>query len=313
MKRIERFAIVAALVMAMALCACASSTPSTQGSRQASGQGPETTQAQSSAPSSQQDEGESAQAAPAAQGPGQTDGGSVQFESQAGGGEFSARTRTWAVIGDSLTDDTFRAKTKYYDYVSQDLGCTVVNYGKMGTGYMANVDGDSFCTRVDAMSLEDVDCVTIFGSFNDLGKGYELGTADDEGTYSIGGCMNRTIDKLVAKNPDLKIGIVTPTPWRTNFSYTVDGEGSFDTVTSYDCEAYVELLKDVARRHRLPVLDLYETCGLDPDDEQVRDRLFNYKGKKDEGGVHPNSDGHKFMYPLWREFVKTLLPSDAVG
>ena len=225
---------------------------------------------------------------------------------------FTAQSRTWAVLGDSLTDNTFRAKTKYYDYVAQDLGCVVVNYGKLGTGYMDPVGGDTFYNRVDQMDLADVDCLTIFGSFNDLGKGYSLGTEYDEGIDTIGGCMNLTIEKLIAKNPAMKIGIATPTPWRTNFSYTTEGEGSFSTITRYDCDAYVELLKDVAKRHRLPVLDLYETWGIDPDDEQMRQMYYVYNGKMDEGGVHPNSDGHKFMYPQWREFVESLLPSDAV-
>ena len=225
---------------------------------------------------------------------------------------FPAQNRTWIVLGDSLTDDTFRAKTKYYDYVAQDLGCTVVNCGMTGTGYMTPTDGDAFCDRVDNIDVSNADCLTIFGSFNDLGKGFYLGSAYDETTDTIGGCMNITIEKLVAKNPSLRIGIVTPTPWRTNFSYNDDGTASFETVSRYDCDAYVELLKEVAKRHRLPVLDLYETCGLDPDNEQVRELYFTYNGKTDEGGVHPNSEGHKLMYPQWREFVLTLLASDNV-
>ena len=216
------------------------------------------------------------------------------------------------MLGDSLTDNTFRAKKKYYDYVAQDLGCTVVNHGKVGTGYMTPTNGDAFHDRVDDIDVSDADCLTIFGSFNDLGKGYYLGSAYDETPDTIGGCMNLTIEKLKDKNPALRIGIVTPTPWRTNFSYNEDGSASFVTVSREDCDDYVELLKEVAKRHRLPVLDLYETCGLDPDDEQTRELFYTYNGKMDEGGVHPNSAGHKLMYPQWREFVKTLMASDAV-
>lgn len=221
-------------------------------------------------------------------------------------------TRTWIVLGDSLTDDTFRTKTKYYDYVAQDLGCTVVNCGEMGTGYMTPTGGGAFYDRVDDIDVSNADCLTIFGSFNDLGKGYYLGSAYDETEDTIGGCMNLTIEKLVAKNPALRIGIVTPTPWRTNFSYNEDGSASFYTITRSDCDEYVALLKDVAKRHRLPVLDLYETYGLDPDNEQVRELYYTYNGKMDEGGVHPNGEGHKLMYPMWREFVKTLMASDVV-
>lgn len=226
--------------------------------------------------------------------------------------EFPAKTRTWIVLGDSLTDDTFRAKEKYYDFVAQDLGCTVVNCGEAGTGYMTPTDGHAFHDRVDSIDTSNADCLTIFGSFNDLGKGYYLGSVYDETTDSIGGCMNLTIEKLIDKNPSLKIGIVTPTPWRTYFSYNEDGTASYETVSRADCDAYVDLLIEVAKKHRLPVLNLYETFGLDPDDEQVRKLYFTYNGKTDEGGVHPNSDGHKYMYPQWREFVKTLLATDNI-
>ena len=242
----------------------------------------------------------------------QTSEESFQQEPKEPDYEFPAQSKTWIVLGDSLTDDTFRAKTKYYDYVAQDLGCTVVNCGKVGTGYMTPTDGNAFHDRIDNIDVSDADCLTIFGSFNDLGKGYYLGSSYDESPDTIGGCMNLTMEKLIAKNPSLRIGIVTPTPWRTNFSYNEDGSASFETVSRADCDAYVALLKEIAKKHRLPVLDLYETCGLDPDSEQVRDLYYNYNGKTDEGGVHPNSEGHKLMYPQWREFVKTLLASDNV-
>ena len=251
------------------------------------------------------------------QAPGQSSSQASQASQGSESGEaadigFSARTKTWVVLGDSLTKKYFRAKTAYYDYVAQDLGCTVVNYGESGTGYKERSRTEPFYERVDRMDLSGADCLTIFGSFNDVGKGYALGSSYDETTDTIGGCMNLTIKKLIAKNPGLRIGIVTPTPWRTGYSYTQDGEGNFYGTTRYECDSYVALLKEVAKRYRLPVLDLYETFGLDPDNDEILKRFYTEDGRTDEGGVHPNSEGHKFMYPMWREFVKTLMPSDAV-
>ena len=184
---------------------------------------------------------------------------------QASNADFSAHTKTWVVLGDSLTKKYFRAKTAYYDYVAQDIGCTVVNYGESGTGYKECSRTEPFYERVERMDVSDADCLTIFGSFNDLGKGYALGSAYDETSDTIGGCMNLTIQNLINKNPGLRIGIVTPTPWRTNYCYTPQGEANYYGTTRYECDAYVDLLKEVAKRHRLPVLDLYQTFGLDPD------------------------------------------------
>ena len=221
--------------------------------------------------------------------------------------EVPAPAKTWAVLGDSLTEKNFCAATSYYDYVADDLGCAVVNYGVSGTGYKEKGGDQPFYQRVDAMELDDIDCLTIFGSFNDLGKGFPLGTADDSTDDTIGGCMNLTIQALLAKNPGLKIGIATPTPWRTLEDYEPGEDGYDHAIPQADCDAYVALLKEVAAKYRLPVLDLYGTFSLDPNNAEVRDRYYTENGTLDSYGIHPNSEGHKFMYPAWREFVKTLM------
>lgn len=214
--------------------------------------------------------------------------------------------KKWVLLGDSLTEKTYSAKTAYYDYVAQDINCKVANYGKSGTGYKEPCYNEPFYQRVDMMDLSNADCVTVFGSFNDLEKGYTLGAASDTTTATIGGCMNLTIQKLKAKNPSLKIGIVTPTPWRTNYGPSGRDEWPY-AITREECDEYVALLKAVAKRHGLPVLDLYEDFPVDPNDPEVRRRYYTEDGILDDAGVHPNSEGHKLMYPLWREFVLDLM------
>ncbi len=217
---------------------------------------------------------------------------------------------TWVVLGDSLTGDNPKSHMKrYYDYVAEDLGCTVVNKGEGGTGYKSPGWSASFYDRAKTMDLDGVDCLTIFGSFNDLGKGYDLGTANDETLDTIGGCMNLTIKELIHKAPTVRIGIVTPTPWKTNLAFNAEGEALENGTSREECNEYVRLLKKVANKYRLPILDLYETCGFNPDDQQVREVLYATGGEIDQNGVHPGEEGHRFMYPAWREFVKTLMPS----
>ena len=211
------------------------------------------------------------------------------------------------MLGDSLTEKTSMAKTAYYDYVAEDLGCEVVNYGKCGTGYKAHGGDEPYYERVPMMDVSDADCLTIFGSFNDIGKGFPLGTVDDETTDTVGGCMNLTIQALYEKNPRLKIGIVTPTPWRTQESYDPGEDGYDRAYTAEEHDTYVKLLKQLAKKYRLPVLDLYETYGIDPNREEARKLYYEEDGILDDAGVHPNSEGHRFMYPMWREFVKTLM------
>lgn len=221
--------------------------------------------------------------------------------------ENADQPKKWVLLGDSLTEKNFRASVSYYDYVSEDLGCEVVNYGVGSTGYMEAGLDEPFYQRVSRMDVSDADCVTIFGSFNDLGKGFPLGSADDETADTIGGCMNITIRSLKDANPSVPIGIVTPTRWRTGYGFVADGSESYDAITPDECDAYVALLREVAERNGLPVLDLYVEYGLDPDDEETRLVYYTEDGLTDDSGVHPNSEGHYLMYPAWREFVRSLM------
>ena len=58
----------------------------------------------------------------------------------------------------------------------------------------------------------------------------------------------------------------------------------------------------IANLHNIPVLDLYNYSGLDPNLDDMLYNFYNENGVQDKG-VHPNSKGHKFMYPLWKSFL----------
>ena len=215
-------------------------------------------------------------------------------------------SKTWIIMGDSLSAKTFRADTAYYYYVQKDLRCKVINYGKNGIGYKESGQKEPFYEQVDEIDLSDGDCLTIFGSFNDIGKNFELGSSDDITEETIGGCMNLTIRKILASNPSLRVGIVTPTPWLTNFAFDPDGEQNFSGTSREECDAYVSLLIAVAEKYNLPVLDIYHEFELNPDDPDTRAQYYIENGHEDVG-VHPNSEGHRIMYPLWKPFVEDLL------
>ena len=215
-------------------------------------------------------------------------------------------SKTWIIMGDSLSAKTFRADTAYYDYVQKDLRCKVINYGKNGIGYKESGQKEPFYEQVDEIDLSDGDCLTIFGSFNDIGKNFELGSSDDITEETIGGCMNLTIRKILASNPSLRVGIVTPTPWLTNFAFDPDGEQNFSGTSREECDAYVSLLIAVAEKYNLPVLDIYHEFELNPNDPDTREKYY-VENEREDVGVHPNSEGHRIMYPLWKPFVEDLL------
>ena len=233
------------------------------------------------------------------------EGKSADFSPADQGRQFAGKT--WIALGDSITEKNFRANLSYYDYVIDDLGCEVVNYGKSGTGYKEAGPFEPFYERVSQMDLSNADCLTVFGSFNDLGKGYDLGTANDETTDTIGGCMNLTMQRLRDAKPGMPFGVATPTRWLTGVVYTKDGKIDRSGTTREECDAYVKLLKEVAARYGFPVLDLYEEYSVDPDSEEHQNLYFTEDGVKDSAFVHPNSEGHKLMAPLWKDFVVELM------
>ncbi len=220
---------------------------------------------------------------------------------------FDISSVKWILIGDSLTDKTMAAQISYYDFVQKDFQCEVVNCGRSSTGYMIAPDYETFYQRIDLIDFTDADVVTIFGSFNDLGRGFAFGTAEDEGTDTIGGCMNTTIEKIREKAPDIRIGIATPTPWNLGAGYdSIKDAVVYWGVSQEDCDHYVSLLMEVAARHDVPVLDLYHAGLFDPNSDTDRAQYFNENGIQDPG-IHPNSMGHYLMAPLWKDFLLGLL------
>ena len=215
--------------------------------------------------------------------------------------KISNKNITWVAFGDSLTEYNFRAKYHYFDYVAKDLSLNIINLGVSGTGYKEDGGSEAFYKRIEK-SIENLefDILTIFGSFNDLGKGYTLGEPTDSTSKTICGCINLTIETFKKIKPLNKIALVTPTIWRDGVYY-----GDFD-VRREDLDDYVESLLQIAKLKRIPILDLYHNSGLDPNNNEVLDKFYKEDGVQDKG-VHPNSLGHKFMYPMWREFIKQFI------
>lgn len=215
--------------------------------------------------------------------------------------ERRPKEKIWCVVGDSLTEKSNRAEFAYYDYISKDLNLKVINKGSSGTGYKRP---EPFYTRIANMT-ETFDVLTIFGSFNDINPSAELnypyGTATDTTTDTLGGCMNKAIDNFYTKYPLGKIGLITPTPWAEYYNNSL--------IDSTRMENYVSLILEIGKRRGIPVLDLYHSSGLRPWNSAVIAEYYTENGIVDSG-VHPSSKGHKFFYPLVREFVKGLISTD---
>lgn len=201
--------------------------------------------------------------------------------------------KKWIAFGDSLTDYNQRTLSHYFDYIKEQTGITVLNYGVSGTGYKRKHDEDlSFYQRISEID-EDFDVITIFGSGNDLGAGVELGTSSDAGTDTLCGAINTTIDNLFKKYPLANLGIVTPTPW--------DG---YKPGNNNSMEKYSNAIVEICKNRGIPCLDLYHCSGLRPWDAEYKKLAYS---KDEGGGTHPDETGHAVIAPRFEAFLDSLL------
>lgn len=209
-------------------------------------------------------------------------------------GNLIGSGKVWIAFGDSITERNGYASERYCDYIAEELGLNLLNYGESGSGFLRS---DPYYARIQRMD-EDFDVMTVMGSFNDLNPAYglPLGVPTDSETSTLCGAMNAAVNAFYTKYPDQKLAFITPIPWRNYYNSSL--------CESTEMENYANAMKAVAARNGIPCLDLYHESGLRPWLESHR--ALYYKNDL-TNGVHPSSEGHKYVAPLIRGFVQSLL------
>lgn len=209
----------------------------------------------------------------------------------------------WAVAGDSWSAEN-DVLHKYHYYISQELGLSVINTARSGTGWKKKADENrAFCDRVNSIPL-DAGLVTILGSGNDCQAVHngELGTPSDQWdstldpltNNTICAYINHTLDLINARVPLAKLGVIAPGPWSGYPTYVADN----------DMEQLVQALKSICLLRGIPFLDLYHSSGLRPWDANQNSLFVENDASTN---THPNDAGQLFMSPVIREFIKSLL------
>lgn len=222
------------------------------------------------------------------------------------------KNKKWCAIGDSITEENFRAEKHYWSYIAEETGITVINKGISGTGYKQYLP---FYERIlDSQFPTDCDVITMMGGINDV-VGWEnelpIGEITDSDNSTICGCVNLAIDAIESKYPIYApLGIVSPVPADVDLSVFPDANFPRQIPSLPDCrlEELTIKLEQICKRRGYPFLDLFHTSGLRPDNEQAKQALFKpAEGYGEADGLHPNSDGHKLFYRKYLEFIKTIL------
>lgn len=196
-------------------------------------------------------------------------------------------------IGDSITEGVGAscAENRYTDVFARQFGAKVNNYGISGSRIarqsvvtQERLDRD-FCMRLPEMD-ENADAVVVFGGTNDYGHGdAPLGVPQDRDESTFYGACHVLMSGLLERYPGKPVVILTPLHRLDEDNPRGDGSKPRSIAP---LSAYRKILMEVAEYYALPVLDLYATSGIQPNNPVSRERLC-------PDGLHPNDAGHALL------------------
>lgn len=139
---------------------------------------------------------------------------------------------------------------------------------------------------------EDADIIVVFGGTNDqLHGNAPIGKLGDKTSETFYGALYVLISGLKIRFPNSVIVFMTPIHRFEDFKR--------NTATGENLERYVNIIKEVASYYNLLVLDLFNECEIQPNDEKNKKLLC-------PDGIHPNESGHKIIAKHLTEFLKML-------
>ncbi len=210
-------------------------------------------------------------------------------------------------FGDSITEGHGVAdieNNRYDNIVKKRCNLkTVHNYGIGGTRIAhQSVASEkprydlSFCGR--AYNLDpNADITVVFGGTNDYGHGdAHFGELKDKTPSTFCGAVDFLINILMELYPKMKFIFMTPAR-REGDEYP--SNCSMKKKDARPLKEYTEVIKAKGKEYGIPVLDLYENLGLNPNDEQVKNIYV-------PDGLHFNDEGHKIIAECLIDFMKSL-------
>lgn len=219
---------------------------------------------------------------------------------------FPWSDKKWACLGDSTTvkNSVQTPDGKYYDYVKMATGIQPTIFGEEQSGYLKG--NSSFYRLAGDINFSDYDVVTIFGGFNDLASA-DIGEVTDKlsinGTGTICGAINSTLDRILSSNPTIQICLVTPTP---------NGEPGEIEKQDENKVNYVNAIIEICHYRGIPCLDLFHNSNLHPELDAVvskeERKIFtneNSDGSMDR--INFGSAGHKLIAPRFKAMLDTLI------
>ncbi len=187
-------------------------------------------------------------------------------------------------LGDSITEGhgTSNPDNTFHQIIKREYGLKeAYNCGIGGTRIAKQTVPAThrydlyFALRAKIMT-KDVDAIVVFGGTNDFGHGdSKIGDIDSADIYTFCGALNILITTLKADYPNSKIIFMTPLRRKTENIPNHDNKVLSD---------YVNAIIEITKKHNIPVIDLFRSDIIDPNDTDVI-----------PDGLHPNDKGHLIM------------------
>ncbi len=203
-----------------------------------------------------------------------------------------------AFLGDSITEMPIGSDHRYVDYFKELSGATTYNFGVCATRIATRLIpheqpswNDSFLLRAERMT-DNYDVIVVFGGTNDYANPSPspLGEFSSEDEHTFYGALKKLYAKLIKAHPNATIVAVTPLHREKEKGYSSLGLELLD---------YVKAVREVAGWYSIPVIDLWNTAGIQAQDKEIMAVYL-------KDGLHPNPTGAKRIAERIYGFLKAL-------
>lgn len=197
------------------------------------------------------------------------------------------KEKTWVFFGDSITEGVGTKNPSLESYparIRDKYSINIINKAIAGASWQEDGQYDNICvlTQIKNTDLNNADFCTIFAGTNDFGRGaLPIGNIDDTCTNTLHGAINNAIKMIIEKKQDIKIGIITPM-WRQRLSADDNKDSDFNDINGKYLRDYVNAVIESAKYNHIPVLNMYDNCGINKYNQNV----FL------SDGLHPNDKGY---------------------
>ena len=207
-------------------------------------------------------------------------------------------------LGDSITEGVGASSPDkcYVSVFGKLSGAEVKNYGIGGTRIakqskisLSEESDRDFMSRVDEMDSE-AEVVVVFGGTNEFGHGDStIGDFSSRDECTFYGALHILCTSLINKYPKADIIFTTPLH-RVSEDDEVNEIGLKHEVL---LSGYVDIIKEVAGYYGLPVLDLFNTSGIQPKVDIIRETYM-------PDGLHPSDAGAEKIAKRLYNFLLSL-------